>query len=140
MLEGSRNLLVEGSSTEGTTGMSNVDNDWQRPANPETSVGGMALQRPAKQTGWTGDQMVLAVGIWYLTHSWRGLPVVKSASGVGAGALARVRWAMGSRAGRLGWGDRQLQLRRELHPWRRGAGEVELAGSGLEWWTDRRRQ
>ena len=36
-------------------------------------------------------------------------------------------------------GDWQLQLRRKLHPWRRGAGEVELAGSGLEWRMDRRR-
>ncbi len=131
---------MEGSRTESATGMSNVDNDWQRPANPDTSVGGMALQRPAKQTGSTGDRMVLAVGIWYLTHSWRGLPVVKSASGVGAGALARVQWAMCSRAGRLGGGDQQLQLRCKLHPWRRGAGEVESAGSGLEWQMDRRRQ
>ena len=95
---------MEGLRTESTTGMSNVDNDWQRPANPETSVGGMALQRPAKQSSSTRDQMVLAVGIWYLTHSWRGLPVVTSASGVGAGALAQVQWAMGSRAGRIGGG------------------------------------
>ena len=85
---------MEGSITESATGMSNVDNDWQRPANPETSVGGMAMQRPAKQTGLIGNQMVLAVGIWYLTQLWRGLPVVKSASGVGAGAPAWVRWAM----------------------------------------------
>ena len=95
---------MEGSITESATGMSNVDNDWQRPANPETSVGGMAMQRPAKQTGLIGNQMVLAVGIWYLTQLWRGLPVVKSASGVGAGALARVQWEMGSLAGRLGGG------------------------------------
>ena len=95
---------MEGSRTESANGMSNADNDWQRPANPKTSVGGMTLQRPVKQTGWTGDQMVLAVGIWYLTHLWRGLPVVKSASRVGAGALARVRWAMDSRAGRIGGG------------------------------------
>jgi hypothetical protein len=81
-----------------------MGNDWQKPANPETSVGGMALQRPAKPTGLTGDQMVLAVSIWYLTHSWRGLPVVKCASGVVAGALAWVRWEMGARAGRLGGG------------------------------------
>jgi hypothetical protein len=93
---------VEGSRTESATGMSNLDNDWQRSANPKTSVGGMALQRPAKQSGLTGDYMVLAVGNWYLTHSWRGLPVVKIASGVGAGALARVQWAMGSHAGRIG--------------------------------------
>ena len=131
---------MEGSSTKSATGMSNVDNDWQRPANPETSVGGMALQRPAKQTGSTGDQMVLAVGIWYLTHSWRGLPVVKSARGAGAGALAWVRWAMGSRTGRLGGGIGNLQLTRKLHPWRRGTGEIKWAGSGLEWRTDRRRQ
>ncbi len=95
---------MEGSRTESATGMSNLDNACQRPANPKTFVGSMALQRPAKQTGLTGDQMVLAVGIWYLTHSWRGLPVVKSASGVGAGALARVQWAMSSRAGRIGGG------------------------------------
>jgi hypothetical protein len=81
-----------------------MDNDWQRPANPATSVGGMALQRLAKPTGSTGDRMVLAVGIWYFTRSWKGLPVVKSASGVGADALVRVRWEMGSRAGRLGGG------------------------------------
>ena len=92
---------MEGLRTERATGMSNVDNDWQRPANPETSVGGMALQRPVEQTGSTGDGMVLAVGIWYLIHLWRGLSVVKSASEVGAGALAGVRWAMGSRAGRI---------------------------------------
>ncbi len=95
---------MEGSSTDSATGMSSMDNDWQRPAKPATSVGGMALQRPAKPTGLTGDQMVLAVGIWYFTRLWRGLPVVKSASGVGAGALARVRWEMGSRGGRLGGG------------------------------------
>ena len=51
-----------------------------------------------------GDQVVLAVGIWYVTLSWRGLLVVKSASGVGAGALARVQWDMGSCVGRLGGG------------------------------------
>ena len=70
--------------------MSNRDNDWQRPANPKTSVGGMALQRPVKLAGLTGDQMFLAVGIGYFTRSWRGLPVVKSTSGVGAGARAGV--------------------------------------------------
>ena len=67
-----------------------------RPANPETSVGGMALQRPVKPIGSTGDCMVLPV-----THSWRGLPAVKSASGVGAGAWEQAQWAMGSCAGRL---------------------------------------
>jgi hypothetical protein len=55
---------VEGSSTESTSGKSNRDNAWQRTANPDTSVGGMALQRPAKPIGSTVDQMVLAVGIW----------------------------------------------------------------------------
>ena len=79
---------MEGSRTESATGMSNVDNDWQRRANPTTSVGGMALQRPAKQTGLAGDRMVLAVGIWYLTHSWRGLLVVKSTSGAGGWKVA----------------------------------------------------
>ena len=48
--------------------------------------------------------MVLEVGIWYFTRSWRGLPVVKSASGVGAGAWVRVQWEMGSDVGRLGGG------------------------------------
>jgi hypothetical protein len=82
-----------------------MDNDWQRPAKPGTSVGCIALQRPVKPTGLTGDQMVLAVGIWYFTHLWRGLPVVKSASGDGAGALTRMRWdEIGSRAGRFGGG------------------------------------
>ena len=71
-----------------------------RPANPETSVGGMALQRPAKPIGSTGDCMVLPV-----THSWRGLPAVKSASGVGAGAWEQAQWAMGSCAGRLSRGS-----------------------------------
>ncbi len=55
---------MEGSSTESASGKSNRDNDWQRPANPETSVGGMAPQRPVKPIGSTGNQMVLAVGIW----------------------------------------------------------------------------
>jgi hypothetical protein len=95
---------VDGSSTESATGMSSMDNGWQSPAKPATSVGGMVLQSPAKPTGLTGDQMVLAVGIWYFTFSWRGLPVVKSASGVGAGALALVRWDMGSCVGRRGGG------------------------------------
>ena len=79
---------MDGSSTESTTGMSSMDNDWQSPAKPATSVGGMVLQSPAKPASSIGDQMVLAVGIWYFTLSWRGLPVVKSASGVSAGALA----------------------------------------------------
>ena len=92
---------MEESSTESASGMSNRDNAWQRPANPDTSVAGMALQRPANPIGSTGDLMALAVGIWYVTHLWRGLPAVKSASGAGAGARERVRWAMGSRAGRL---------------------------------------
>jgi len=55
---------VEGLGTESASGMSTRDNDWQRPANPATSVDGMALQRPAKPIGSTGDQMILAVGIW----------------------------------------------------------------------------
>ena len=55
---------MEGSSTESAAGKSNRDNYWQRPANPETSEGGMALERPAKPIVSTGDQMVLAVGIW----------------------------------------------------------------------------
>ena len=92
---------MEGSNTDSASGMSNWDNAWQRPANPDTSVAGMALQRPANPIGSTGDLMALAVGIWYVTHLWRGLPAVKSASGAGAGARERVRWAMGSRAGRL---------------------------------------
>jgi hypothetical protein len=46
------------------SGMSNRDNDWQRPANPATSVAGMGLQRPAKPIGATADRIVLAVGIW----------------------------------------------------------------------------
>ncbi len=95
---------MEGSSTDSATGMSSMDNDWQSPTNPATSVGGMALQRPAKPTGLTGDRMVLAVGIWYITHSWRDLPMVKSASGVSAGALVWVRWDRGSGVGRLGGG------------------------------------
>ena len=84
--------------------MLSMDNDWQSPAKPATSVGGMVLQSPAKLAGSIGDRVVLAVGIWYVTLSWRGLPVVKSARGVGAGALARVRWDMGSCVGRLGGG------------------------------------
>ncbi len=76
--------------------MSSMDNDWQSPAKPATSVGGMVLQSSAKLAGLIGDQVVLAVGIWYVTLSWRGLSVVKSAGGVGAGALERVRWDMGS--------------------------------------------
>ena len=39
-----------------------------------------------------------------MTRSWSGFPAVKSASGAGVGARARVRWAMGSRTGRLGKG------------------------------------
>ncbi len=54
---------MEGSNTESALGMSNRDNAWQRPANPNTSVDGMALQRPAKPIGSTGDRMALAVGI-----------------------------------------------------------------------------
>jgi len=68
--------------------MSNWDKAWQRPANLDSSVAGMALQRPANPIGSTGDRRVLAVGIWYVTHSWSGLSAVKSASG-GAGACAR---------------------------------------------------
>ncbi len=55
---------MEGSNTESASGMSNCDNAWQRPANPDTSVGGMALQRPAKPIGSTGDRVAFAVGIW----------------------------------------------------------------------------
>jgi hypothetical protein len=55
---------VEESSTESASGTSNRDNAWQRPANPETSVAGMALQRPAKPSGSAGDLMALAMGIW----------------------------------------------------------------------------
>ncbi len=95
---------MAGSSTESATGMSSMDNDWQSLAKPATSVGGMNLQRPAKPTGLIGDRMVLAVGIWYFTLSWRGLPVVKSTSGVGAGALVWVRWDMGSCVGKVGGG------------------------------------
>ncbi len=84
--------------------MSSMDNDWQSPAKPETSVGGMVLHSPAKPVGLIGDRMVLAVGIWYVTLSWRGLPVVKSARGAGAGALAWVQWDMGSCVGRHGRG------------------------------------
>ncbi len=51
-------------STESASGTSNRDNAWQRPANPDTSVAGMALQRPAKPIGSAGDLMALAVGIW----------------------------------------------------------------------------
>ena len=80
--------------------MSSMDNDWQSPAKPATSVGGMILQSPAKLAGSIGDRVVLAVGIWYVTLSWRGLLAVKSARGVGAGALARVQWDMGSCVGR----------------------------------------
>ena len=60
----SGNSPVEGLRTESASGMPNRDNDWQRPANPATSVDGMALQRPATPIGSTGDQMILAVGIW----------------------------------------------------------------------------
>jgi hypothetical protein len=74
------------------------------PRIPATSVGGMVLQSPVKPDGSIGDRMVLAVGIWYFTLLWRGLPVVKSASGVGAGALVWVRWDMGSCGGKLGGG------------------------------------
>jgi hypothetical protein len=95
---------VDGTSTESTTVMSTMGNDWQSLTKPATSVDGMVLQSSAKSTGSTGDRMVLAVGIWYFTLSWRGLPVVKSASGVGAGTLARVRWDMGSCVGRRGGG------------------------------------
>ncbi len=91
---------MDGSRTERATGMSSMDNDWQSPAKPVTSVGDMVLQSPAKPAGSIGDRVVLAVGIWYVTLLWRGLPVVKSARGVGADALARVRWDMGSCVGR----------------------------------------
>ncbi len=64
----------------------------------------MVLQSPAKLVGSIGERVVLAVGIWYVTLSWRGLPVVKSARGVGAGALVQVRWDMGSCVERLGGG------------------------------------
>ena len=55
---------MEVSSTESASGMSNWDNAWQRPANPDTSAAGIALQRPAKPIGSAGDLIVLAVGIW----------------------------------------------------------------------------
>ncbi len=48
----------------------------------------MVLQSPAKPAGLIGVRVILAVGIWYVTLSWRSLPVVKSARGVVAGALA----------------------------------------------------
>jgi hypothetical protein len=95
---------VDGSKTERATGMSSMDNDWQSPAKPATSVRGMVLQSPVKPASLVGERMVLAVGIWYVTLSWRGLPVVKSARGVGAGALVRVQWDMGSCVGRHGRG------------------------------------
>jgi hypothetical protein len=47
-----------------SSGMFNWDNAWQRHANLDTSVSGMALQRPANPIGSTGDQRALAVGIW----------------------------------------------------------------------------
>ncbi len=50
-------------STDSASGTFNRDNAWQGPANPDTSVAGMALQRPAKPSGSAGDLMVLAVGI-----------------------------------------------------------------------------
>jgi hypothetical protein len=55
---------VDESSTESASGTSKRDNVWQRPANPDTSVAGMALQRPAKPIGSAGDRIALAVGIW----------------------------------------------------------------------------
>ncbi len=55
---------MEVSSTESALGMSNWDNAWQRPAKPDTSPAGRALQRPAKPIGSAGELMVLAVGIW----------------------------------------------------------------------------
>jgi hypothetical protein len=55
---------MDESSTESAAGTSNRDNARQRPANPDTSVAGMVLQRPAKPIGSAGDLMALAVGIW----------------------------------------------------------------------------
>ncbi len=54
---------MDGSNTDSASGMSNWDNAWRRPANPDTSVAGMALQRPAKPIGSIGDLMALAMGI-----------------------------------------------------------------------------
>jgi len=51
---------VEGSNTDSALGMSNWDNAWQRPANLDISVAGMALQRPANPIGSTGDRRALA--------------------------------------------------------------------------------
>ncbi len=52
---------MEGSNTDSASSMSNWDNAWQRPANPNTSVADMALQTPAKPIGSPGDLMALAV-------------------------------------------------------------------------------
>ena len=91
----------------------------------------MALQRPVKPIGSTGERMVLAV-----THSWRGLPAVKSASGVSAGAWEQVQWAMGSRAGRLGGGSSNVSQGANLTL---GEGAlVKLSHWGVAWnggWT-----
>ncbi len=54
---------MDESSTESALGTFNRANAWQRPANPDTSVAGMVLQRPAKPSGSAGDLMVLAMGI-----------------------------------------------------------------------------
>ncbi len=53
-------------------------------------------------------------------------------SGVGAmgyGFMCRETW----------WRDWSLALRGDLHPWRGGTGEDNLAGSGLVCWTGRSR-
>ena len=50
---------MDESSTDSAAGTSNRDNAWQRPANPDTSVAGMAMQRPAKPIGSTGDLMAI---------------------------------------------------------------------------------
>ncbi len=127
---------MDGSRTERETGMSSMDNDWQSPAKPATSKGGMVLQGPAKPAGSIGERVVLAVGIWYVTLSWRGLPVVKSARGgrcwrpgasaMGYGFMCRETW----------WRDWRLALRGDLHPWRGGTGEDNLAGGGMVCWPD----
>ena len=131
---------MEGSSTDSATGMSNMDNDWQRPAKSRNLCRRHAPAETCK-ANWF-DRGPNGFGNGHLVF----YPLVE---GPVSDEKRKWGWCGRSGAGAMGngftfreiwWRDQQLQLRRDLHPWRRDAGEVKLAGSGLEWRTDRSRQ
>jgi hypothetical protein len=132
---------VEVSSTESASGMSNWDNAWQRPANPDTSAAGIALQ---SAEACKADRLSRRPNGFGRGHLVGDTLVERLAGGEeckwgrclrpGAGAMGN---GLSSRETRRRY--RRCYLRQNPHPWRRGVGEVESSGSSLEWRLDRSR-